>query len=134
MFKDNLIALRKRNKMTQVELAKAIGISRSALSMYEAGQREPNFETLEIIAKYFDVPMSSLIERKGHDIVMEYNAAEERRKEERLQKIREQIGSSLPDINVPVDAMTAQLWEAVKDMTSEEKQTLLDIIKAIKRK
>ena len=102
--------------------------------MYEAGQREPNFDMLEAIAKYFDVPMSSLIERKGHDIVMEYNAAEERRKEEQLQKIRAQMGSLLPDVNAPIDTMTAQLWEAVKDMSAEEKQTLLDIIKAIKRK
>ncbi|MBQ1756480.1 MAG: helix-turn-helix transcriptional regulator, partial [Oscillospiraceae bacterium] len=41
MFSDVLKYLRKREHMTQQELANKLKISRGAVSMYELGQREP---------------------------------------------------------------------------------------------
>ena len=38
-----------------------LGISRSAVSMYETGNREPDLETLEKIAKFFNVDMNYLL-------------------------------------------------------------------------
>ena len=49
--------LRKSENMTQQELASALGIAKSTVSMYENGQREPDFETLEAISDYFNVNM-----------------------------------------------------------------------------
>ena len=60
-FSDMLIYLRKREKLSQHELSAKIGISRSAISMYETGKREPDFETLEIFADYFKVNMDTLL-------------------------------------------------------------------------
>lgn len=65
MFSKQLRKLRLSHKLTQIELAKRLGLSYSAISMYERGERQPNFETLEIIADYFNVPMSSLIEKNA---------------------------------------------------------------------
>ena len=59
-FSENLRYLRKRADMTQPELAQKLGISRSTISMYELGSREPNFETLEAIADFFNVDMNYL--------------------------------------------------------------------------
>lgn len=53
--------LRKDRGDTQADLAKYLGISRSAISMYESGEREPDFETLEAIADYFNVNMNFLL-------------------------------------------------------------------------
>jgi len=53
--------LRKDRGDTQADLAKYLGISRSAISMYESGEREPNFGTLEAIADYFNVNMNFLL-------------------------------------------------------------------------
>lgn len=53
--------LRKRDGLTQEQLAKNCGISKSAISMYENGNRTPDFETLETFADYFNVNMSYLI-------------------------------------------------------------------------
>lgn len=53
--------LRKDHGDTQADLAKYLGISRSAISMYESGEREPDFETLEAIADYFNVNMDFLL-------------------------------------------------------------------------
>lgn len=51
--------LRKQDDITQQQLATAIGISKSTISMYENGNREPDFETLEKFADYFNVNMST---------------------------------------------------------------------------
>ena len=60
-FNDMLAYLRKRNGMSQKELAEKIGISRSAVGMYETGEREPDFETLEALADTFNVNMDTLL-------------------------------------------------------------------------
>lgn len=55
--------LRTENKYTQQELAEKIGVSRSAVGMYETGERQPDFETLEVIADFFNVDMDFLLGR-----------------------------------------------------------------------
>ena len=59
-FKDELKRLRKQDGLTQTDLALRLGLSKSAISMYECGNREPDFETLEAIADYFNVDMNRL--------------------------------------------------------------------------
>ena len=61
----NLITLRKRNNMTQVQLAKKINFSDKAVSRWEKGEVLPDLETLQTIAKIYGVNLSYLIER--HD-------------------------------------------------------------------
>lgn len=59
-FKDIIKGLRAGRQLTQDELAAELGLSRSAISMYERGEREPDFETLEVIADFFNVDMNYL--------------------------------------------------------------------------
>lgn len=56
--------LRKDNKLTQSELAAKLGVAPSTVGMYERGQREPDFETLEKIASCFGVNMNTLLGRE----------------------------------------------------------------------
>ena len=60
-FNERLKELRLSKELTQGELAKLTGLGRSALGMYESGKREPNFETLEVIADFFNVDMNYLL-------------------------------------------------------------------------
>lgn len=60
-FRNVFKQLRLENDYTQGGLADALGISRSAISMYENGNREPDFETLELIADFFNVDMNYLL-------------------------------------------------------------------------
>ncbi|MCQ2386370.1 MAG: helix-turn-helix transcriptional regulator [Clostridia bacterium] len=60
-FCEMLRTLRKKENLTQEELAKALGLSPSAIGMYERGQREPNLETLEAFADCFGVSISTLV-------------------------------------------------------------------------
>lgn len=57
---DMLVFLRKRKGLSQQELANTLKISRSAIGMYETGKREPDLETLEILADFYNVDMNTL--------------------------------------------------------------------------
>ena len=59
-FGDVFRQLRIDQNLTQAEMARKLGISRSAVGMYEQGKREPDFETLEAIADYFNVTLDYL--------------------------------------------------------------------------
>lgn len=62
-FNTVLRDLRTRHNLTQKMLGNALGLSESTIGMYERGQREPDFETLEAIADYFNVDMNYLTGR-----------------------------------------------------------------------
>lgn len=64
----NLIDLRKKNNLTQGELALKINYSDNAVSRWERGEVTPSIETLDSIAKIFNVPLSSLIEDNAKEI------------------------------------------------------------------
>lgn len=61
MFKDELKRLRKAKNMTQEDLAAILGITKSSVSMYENGRRNPDFALAEAIAAYFRVDMNILL-------------------------------------------------------------------------
>lgn len=65
---NNLIKLRKKNKLTQNELASKLNYSDNAISRWERAEVTPSIETLDQIAKYFDVPLSSLIEDNAEGV------------------------------------------------------------------
>ncbi len=58
--------LRERNGITQTELGKYLNLSKSTISMYENGNRTPDYETLEIIADYFNVSLDFLTGRTNN--------------------------------------------------------------------
>lgn len=64
-FKDMLKFFREREGLSQGELARALGLSTSTISMYEVGKREPNFEIEEKIADFFNTDLNTL---RGNDI------------------------------------------------------------------
>lgn len=61
MFKNRLRELRISRNLTQNKLAQELGIAKSTISMYENGNREPDFETLETIADFFNCDMDYLL-------------------------------------------------------------------------
>lgn len=65
MLSEELKKMRESKGLTQNELAKKLNLSRSAIGMYEKGERNPNFETLELIADFFNVRIDDLIGRKN---------------------------------------------------------------------
>lgn len=54
-----LRSLRKQDNLNQSDVAKAVGVARSTISMWESGEREPDFESLEALSDFFNVPIGT---------------------------------------------------------------------------
>lgn len=59
-LKDMLVYLRKRDGLSQRELAEKIGVSPSTIGMYESGKRFPTHEIEEALADIFNVNLNIL--------------------------------------------------------------------------
>ena len=59
--KDVLLELRKKNNLTQDELAEKLYITRQAVSRWESGETTPNIETLKLLSKLFNVSINTLL-------------------------------------------------------------------------
>lgn len=59
--KDILLDLRKKNNLTQDELAEKLFVTRQAVSRWESGETTPNIETLKALSKLFDVSINTLL-------------------------------------------------------------------------
>ena len=103
-FADMLIYFRKRDGLSQQALADSIGLTRSAIGMYETGKREPDFETLEVFADFFNVNMDVLLGK----------SSEESRK--------------TPDTFIDVEGLSTNkraLFDFVMSLSDEEAEELL---------
>ena len=72
-FADMLCYLRRRDGISQKELADRLGVKRSTISMYETGQRQPDFETAEAIADIFNVNMDTLLGKQTQPAALPSN-------------------------------------------------------------
>lgn len=59
---DNLTKLRKKHKLTQVELANQLGFSDKAISKWEQGDTIPDIGTIKKIADLYGITVDSLLE------------------------------------------------------------------------
>ena len=60
-FRDKLFQLRKRDGMTQAELAEAINVSRQAISKWEMGTAVPDVSNMLALSKLFNVSVDYLV-------------------------------------------------------------------------
>lgn len=113
--------IREKSGLTQQQLADKLGISRSAVGMYEKGEREPNFETLELIADTFNVDMNYLLGKKPSTEVMPDTYYFNPETSKIAQEIYDNKELSL-------------LFDAARDADPEDLQTVHSMLMALKRK
>ena len=63
MIKIKLKELREEQGLSQAKLAKELNISARALSYYETGARELNYQLIDKLCKYFNVSSDYLLGR-----------------------------------------------------------------------
>lgn len=61
MLPENLYTLRKRQKLTQEQVAAAVGVSRQALSKWETGESVPDIGNCVALARFYDVSLDDLV-------------------------------------------------------------------------
>lgn len=86
-FKDMLKYFRIKEGLSQSELAEKLGMSASRISMYEVGKREPDFESEEKIADFFNTDLNTL---RGRDVETNSNKISDP-DIRRIQRAREQM-------------------------------------------
>ena len=69
MIGNKIRYLRRKNLMTQKELAKALGVSTGAVGFWEIGKREPDNQMLQKLADFFDVTIDYLLGNEKENIV-----------------------------------------------------------------
>ncbi len=68
MISEIIKKLREQNNITQADLAKAIGVTTSAVSAWEKGINEPRMGAVHKIALYFNVTKSYLVNDENSPI------------------------------------------------------------------
>lgn len=107
MFGKRLAQLRKEKGISQYEFADRIGFSRGQVANYEQGKREPDYETLQKIADFFNVSTDYLLGRIDSDKTI--------KNEESL--LDPQLGVFFKEIkNAPEDRQEQlrKIWEIIK--------------------
>ncbi|WP_353739176.1 helix-turn-helix domain-containing protein [Cytobacillus oceanisediminis] len=61
MLGERIATLRKEYNLSQYDLAERLGFSRGKLANYEQGSRQPDYDTLIKIARFFDVTIDYLL-------------------------------------------------------------------------
>lgn len=64
MLGRNLKTLRKKNNLTQSNLADSLEVSRQAVCMWERGERTPKISVLTKIAKTFETTIDHIVNRE----------------------------------------------------------------------
>jgi len=68
MLGEIIAKLRKQRGLSQYALAERLGFSRGKLANYEQGSREPDYETLQKLADYFEVTTDYLLGRENNKV------------------------------------------------------------------
>ena len=76
---NNIIALRKQNKLTQAELAQKLNYSDKAISKWERGESVPDIEILKQIADMFGVTVDYLITENAEQYKEKFKLPEQSR-------------------------------------------------------
>ena len=53
--------LRKKNNLTQEQLAERVQVTRQAVSRWETGETQPNTDTLKLLSRVFNVSINTLL-------------------------------------------------------------------------
>ena len=112
-FKDMLKLLREERGLSQDELARLTQLSKSTISMYENGNREPKFETLEAIADFFNVDMNTLLDKKSPTIALTTQ------EEKHIKKYRQLDADGKVRIDKQIDF---ELYQQEQDAEKEEER------------
>lgn len=78
IISNNLITLRKAHGLTQNELAEKLAYSDNMVSRWERGEITPSIETLQKISEFYKVSLSSLLEEKKAEEVVNKNNQDEK--------------------------------------------------------
>ena len=71
MLGEKLLDLRKKNGLSQEQLAEKVDVTRQTISNWELGETSPNPEQLKLLSKALKVSIDDLLDNDIKDVVVE---------------------------------------------------------------
>lgn len=121
-YGDRIAKLREEAGLTQEELSQKVGISRAALSHYEKNRREPDYDTLNSLSRFFKVSIDYLIGER--DILVDDLGLLNKYYQKLPDEIKEIVFSS-------VDNFTLLTFRDIQKQNKERLTVYKDIIKTL---
>lgn len=115
MLPKRLKEIRTEKEKTQQEIANYLGITRPAYTAYESGNRQPDYETLQRLADFFNVTTDFLLGRTDS-------------RNESTPTLDDEITQIMRDLGPDV---TLHFYD-LKGMTDEEKENLKIFLQGLK--
>ena len=115
-FNEQLTKLRKRNNITQIELANLMNVKQYVISSWETGRSEPNISQIIKLSDIFKISTDYLLDR--HIIITN--------SENEFNKVIENINKDIKD------DFTKNLIEILEDIPNNKKDKIINIVKEIK--
>lgn len=135
-FKTRFKELREANELTQSGIADKLGLTRSRIGMYETGKREPDYETLELIADFFNVDIDFLLGRSDKTTRLPNAVVLSNREKSLIEKYRmcDDHGKELIDYMAQAESARCSSSFVLaahhenNDFTDEQKQKIAEFI------
>ena len=68
---NKILELRKRNNITQEELAERVGVSRQTISKWELGETAPDLKQAKELSKVFNISLDELVDNDLKEVIAE---------------------------------------------------------------
>ena len=68
---NNIMKLRKKNNLSQEELAEKVGVARQTISKWELGETSPDIKQSKTLSKIFNVSLDELVDNDIKNILIE---------------------------------------------------------------
>ena len=115
-FNEQLTKLRKRNNITQIELANLMNVKQYVISSWETGRSEPNISQIIKLSDIFKIATDYLLDRP---IIIASS-------ENEFNKVIENINKDIKD------DYTKDLIKIFEDIPNNKKDKIINILKEIK--
>jgi transcriptional regulator with XRE-family HTH domain len=115
-FNVQLTKLRKRNNITQIELANLMNVKQYVISSWETGRSEPNISQIIKLSDIFKISTDYLLDR--HIIITN--------SENEFNKVIENINKDIKD------DFTKDLIKIFEDIPNNKREKIINIVKEIK--
>lgn len=83
-----IMELRKKNNLSQEELAEKVGVARQTISKWELGETSPDIKQAKILSKIFNVSLDELVDNDIKNILIEKTSNTEKLAELTLKVIK----------------------------------------------
>ena len=68
---NKILELRKKNGLSQEELAEKVGVARQTISKWELGETSPDLKQSKELSKIFNVSLDELVDNNTKDVIIE---------------------------------------------------------------